>query len=82
MNITISNNIYKEASAYAKQQGMSLSSVIENFLMRFVSHSKSASEGITTPDIVLSLLGAGDSVADFDLNARDAYQQFWEEKYK
>lgn len=82
MNIAISNNIYKEASAYAKQQGMSLSSVIENFLMRFVSHSKSTSEGITTPDIVLSLLGAGDSVAACDLNARDAYQQFLEEKYK
>lgn len=43
---------------------------------------RQASEGITTPDIVLSLLGAGDSVADFDLNARDAYQQFLEEKYK
>ena len=81
MNIAISNNIYKEASAYAEKQGISLSSVIENFLMRFVSHSKSASEDIA-PDIVLSLLGAGESVADYDLNARDAYQQFLEEKYK
>ena len=81
MNIAISNSIYKEASAYAKQQGVSLSTVVENFLMRFVSHSKSASEDIT-PDIVLSLLGAGEPIADDDLNARDAYQQYLEEKYK
>ena len=40
-----------------------------------------ASEDIT-PDIVLSLLGAGEPVADDDLNARDAYQQYLEEKYK
>ena len=47
--------------------------------MRFVSHSKSVSKDIT-PDIVLSLLGAGEPVADDDLNARDAYQQYLEEK--
>jgi len=79
MNIAVSNSIYKEASEYAKQQGVNLSTVVENFLMRFVSHSKSAAEDIT-PDIVLSLLGAGAPIADDDLNARDAYQQYLEEK--
>ena len=81
MNIAISNSIYKEASAYAKQQGVNLSTVVENFLMRFVSHSKSVSKDIT-PDIVLSLLGAGEPIAEDDLNAREAYQQYLEEKYK
>ncbi len=81
MNIAIRNNIYEEASAYAKQQGVNLTTVVENFLVRFVSHGKSSSEEVT-PDIVLSLLGAGEPIADDDLNARDAYQQYLEEKYK
>jgi hypothetical protein len=34
------------------------------------------------PDIVLSLLGAGDPVSDDDLNAREAYYQYLDEKYK
>ena len=34
------------------------------------------------PDIVLSLLGAGTPVADDDLNARKAYNEYLEEKYK
>jgi hypothetical protein len=34
------------------------------------------------PDIVLSLLGAGTHVADDDLNARKAYNEYLEEKYK
>ena len=34
------------------------------------------------PDVVLSLLGAGESVAKDDLNGRDAYYHYLEEKYK
>lgn len=34
------------------------------------------------PDVVLSLLGAGEPVADDDLNARKAYNEYLEEKYK
>ena len=34
------------------------------------------------PDIVLSLLGAGVPVADDDLNARKAYNEYLEEKYQ
>lgn len=33
------------------------------------------------PDVVLGLLGAGEPVADYDLNARDAYHQYLMEKY-
>ena len=34
------------------------------------------------PDIVLSLLGAGTLVDAHDLNARKAYNEYLEEKYK
>lgn len=34
------------------------------------------------PDVVLNLLGAGESVADYDLNAREAYHQYQMEKYQ
>ena len=34
------------------------------------------------PDVVLSLLGAGEDVSDDDINARKAYYQYLEEKYK
>ena len=31
---------------------------------------------VDVPDVVLSLLGAGEPVADHDLNAREAYHQY------
>ena len=34
------------------------------------------------PDVVLSLLGAGEPVAKDDLNGCDAYYHYLEEKYK
>ena len=34
------------------------------------------------PDIVMTLFGAGESIADDDLNAREAYYQYLDEKYK
>ena len=34
------------------------------------------------PDAVMSLLGAGDSVATDDLNGREAYYQYLEEKHR
>ena len=37
---------------------------------------------IEVPDVVLSLLGAGEPVADHDLNAREAYHQYQMEKYQ
>ena len=81
MEVAINNNIYQQASAYAQQQGLSLTSIIEKFLVRFIVHNQSATEK-PIPDIVLSLLGAGDPVAEDDLNAREAYYQYLEEKYK
>lgn len=81
MEVVINNNIYKQASDYAQQQGLNLSSVIEDFLKRFIGRSKAATDQ-SVPDVVLSLLGAGEEVAEDDLNAREAYYEYLEEKYK
>lgn len=81
MELAINNNIYQQAQTYARQQGLSLNAVIESFLVRFIGRSKAATEQ-PVPDIVLSLLGAGDAVSDDDLNAREAYSQYLDEKYK
>ena len=81
MEVIINNNIFQQASAYARQKGLNLTEVIEDFLLRFIGHNKAASEQ-SVPDVVLSLLGAGTPIADDDLNAREAYNQYLEEKYK
>lgn len=81
MEVAINNNIYKQAQDYARQQGLNLPEVIEGFLVRFIGRSKAATEQ-PVPDVVLSLFGAGEPVADDDLNARKAYYQYLEEKYK
>ena len=69
MELAINNSIYRQAADYAKQQGLNLTEVIEGFLVRFIGH-------------VMSLFGAGESIAEDDLNAREAYYQYLEEKYK
>lgn len=61
MNVTINSNIYRQASDYAQSQGLDLSDVIENFLVRFIGKSKVSETEQQVPDIVLSLLGAGES---------------------
>lgn len=81
MEVAINNNIYKQASDYAQKQGLNLTTMIEDYLKRFIGRSKAAAEQ-PTPDIVLSLLGAGEKVDEDDLNAREAYYNYLEEKYK
>ena len=81
MEVAIQNSLYKQASAYAEQQGLNLTTVIENFLIRFVGHSKAQSEQ-SIPDVVMSLLGAGEKIDENDINGREAYYQYLEEKYK
>lgn len=75
MEVIIDSKLYQQALTYAQQQGLNLTSVIENFLVRFVGSSKNTAEQ-AVPDVVLSLLGAGESVADEDLNAREAYYDY------
>ena len=81
MEVIIDSKLYQQALTYAQQQGLNLTSVIENFLVRFVGSSKNTTEQ-AVPDVVLSLLGAGESVPDEDLNAREAYYDYLEQKYK
>ena len=70
MEVIIDSKLYQQALTYAQQQGLNLTSVIENFLVSCVGGSKKTNEQ-AVPDIVLSLLGAGESVADEDINARE-----------
>ena len=81
MEVIIDSKLYQQALTYAQQQGLNLTSVIENFLVSFVGGNKKTNEQ-AVPDIVLSLLGAGESVADEDINAREAYYDYLEQKYK
>lgn len=81
MEIAINRNIYQQAQAYAQGKGLNLGSVIENFLVQPISR-KSVEKEMVVPDAVMSLLGAGDSVAADDLNGREAYYQYLEEKHR
>ena len=80
MDVSINSNIYQQAQTRAQQQGQSLTAVIENFLVQYIGHGKAVSEQVV-PDVVLSLFGAGEPVADDDLNAHEAYYKYLEEKY-
>lgn len=82
MEITINNKIYQEAQKYAQQQGLNLSTVIEHFLLRFIGKNAPSAADEPIPDVVLSLLGAAEPVAEDDINGREAYYQYLEEKYK
>ena len=79
MEVSINSQLYQQASTYAQQHGLNITSVIENFLMRFIGHQKETTEQ-AVPDVVLSLLGAGEPVAEDDLNAREAYQKYLDNK--
>lgn len=81
MEIAINSHIYHQAQVYAQGQGLNLGSLIENFLVRLVSRKTEEKEALA-PDAVMSLLGAGDSVAKDDLNGREAYYQYLEEKHR
>ena len=81
MQIAINPDIYRSAQAFATQQGLSLKTVIEDFLVHFARWEKQAADQ-AVPDIVLSLLGAGEPLQEDDLNGRKAYYQYLEEKQK
>jgi len=81
MQIAINPSLYGSAEMYAQKQGINVSELIERFLERFISSQRTDTEQ-AVPDIVLSLLGAGESVDQDDLNGRKAYYQYLEEKYQ
>ena len=58
---------------------------VSHYVKRLRRHARPVKQTVTDeaiPDVVLSLLGAGDPIAAEDLNAREAYNQYLEEKYK
>ena len=81
MEVAINKNIYNKAQSYAQKQGTNIAAVIEDFLMLFIVKNEQ-NEKQTIPDVVLSLVGAGEPIADDDLNGRNAYYKYIEEKYK
>ena len=83
MHIAINPSLYGTAQVYAEKRGLNLSVLIEDFLTSLVrSQSQESSTEQAVPDIVLSLLGAGQPTAADDLNGRKAYYQYLEEKYQ
>ena len=80
VQVKLNKSIVEDAAMYARQKGLDLSSMIEDYLLRVTRKKKTGTEDI--PDIVLSLLGAGEIVEDDDLNARKAFYTYLEEKYQ
>lgn len=79
--IFLNKQIAEQATSYADEHGTNLSALIENYLSRLLKQ-KNALEEEEIPDIVLSLLGAGEPVDKDDLNGRCAYQEYLLEKHK
>lgn len=80
--ISLDKAIVDKASVYAAEKGIDLSFIIEKFLLRLVHQDVSSRDDDAIPDIVLSLLGAGSPVSEEDINGREAYHKYIEEKYK
>ena len=56
---------------------------VSRYVKRLRRHAITSDHvNVDVPDVVLSLLGAGVPIADDDLNARNAFNQYLEEKYK
>ena len=66
---------------YAHSHGLNLNALIENFLVNLLGEVRAEKKN-DVPDVVLNLLGAGEPVAEDDLNGREAYYQYLQEKYK
>ena len=81
MQIAINPEVYRSAQISAQSQGLNLNSVIEDFLINF-ARKKEQTTDHAVPDVVLSLLGAGEPVGENDLNGREAYYQYLDEKHK
>ena len=81
MQIAIDNEIFRQAQTEANRKGENLVTLIERFLLRFIGSGKAAEEQ-PVPDVVQSLIGAGESIDLEDLNAREAYNQHLIEKHK
>lgn len=81
IQIGLNKSLLDAASAYARERGLSLSEMIEDYLVRVVKMGhKLEGQQDEVPDIVKSLLGAGESVSNDDLNGRQSYYSYLEKK--
>lgn len=87
-NITLDDTLVKQIKpSFANDKALKLwlQQQMEEMLRNYVQHKSKtilSSEEQAAPDIVLSLLGAGMPIADSDLNGRNDYYHFLEEKHK
>ncbi len=79
IQVGLNKNLAEAAAQYAHQAGTDLSSMLEAYLLRIVSVSKKGETHV--PDVVQSLLGAGESLSDDDINGRKAMYSHLEQKY-
>ena len=71
--------------AELNQMSVEMLESVQHYVQRLRRPAQTVNRTAATeevPDIVLSLLGAGTHVDDNDLNARKAYNEYLEEKYK
>ena len=85
--ITVMTTVELRTSIMEELDQMSVEMLesVSKYVKRLRRHARAGgkvSEKEAVPDIVLSLLGAGGLVADDDLNARKAYNEYLEEKYQ
>ena len=87
INITVMTTLELRTSIVAEldQMSVEMQESVSHYVKRLRRHAGTVNrtaDKAEVPDIVLSLLGAGTPVADDDLNARKAYNEYLEEKYK
>ena len=86
-NITVMTTVELRTSILAELDQMSIEMLenVSHYVRRLRRHARTANKTDAkeeVPDIVLSLLGAGTPVSNDDLNGREAYNEYLEEKYK
>ena len=81
MQVAINNTIYNQAQVFARQKGQDISSMLERYLLLFIQRNNDSAKE-TVPDVVAGLLGAGKKIEDDDINGRQAYTRYLEEKYQ
>lgn len=82
IEITLPENIITEATRYANERGVNLSTIIETYLTRIVQTSKRKKTDADIANAISCLLGAGNPISNDDINGREAYQKYLLEKYK
>lgn len=80
--IKINKNIFDESMAIAKQKGVDLSNLVESYLSNLIRRNKDKSKNEDLPEVISSLLGAGEPLDGDDINGRKAYSKYLTEKYK